>query len=252
MRRHGVPRVALGPDVAPRPDGIVVLEGPAFHHLVHVLRLGPGAPFVAAAGCEEWSLEVAWVARRALGARVVARHPARGEPTVAVTLAVAIPRGERMDWLVEKATELGVAEIVPVLARRSTVRPEPGSGRHRRWERVAEAATAQCERGAPPRVAAPVSLPEALARLEGPWLMAVERRAAPGLAAALVAYRGADRLGWLVGPEGGWEDREVQAALDRGAVPVSLGARILRVETAALAGLAVIMAALGELGSAVP
>ncbi len=256
-----MPRVALAPSdlsdaaaaraAAPgpvAPGARIRIGGDAFQHLARVLRLSRGDRFAAVAPSgEEWQLTVRSVAGDYLVAEVTEVAVPEVEAGVAVTLVAAVPRAERMDWLVEKATELGVREILPLRAERCVMRPEPGGGRLARWERLARAATAQSGRVRPPRLLPACSLTEALASCPGPWLLALERAGTVGLPAAVSRFKGCRRLVWAVGPEGGWTAAEVGTAIAAGAVAVSLGPRILRVETAAVAGLAVVMAALGEM-----
>jgi 16S rRNA (uracil1498-N3)-methyltransferase len=235
-------------DGHPRPAQLV-LGGGAFRHLVKVLRLGPGDRFLAVVPAgEEWQLAVHAVGRQALTAAVegVGRPPS--EARAQVTLVTAIPRAGRMDWLVEKAAELGVATIQPLWASRSVALPAEDGGRLARWERLALAAAAQSGRLRPPLIRPPCDLAAAVASCPGAWLFAQERSGTVGLAAAARGLWGRREVVWAVGPEGGWTPEEVAIAAAAGAVAVSLGPRILRVETAAVAGLAVLMSALGELG----
>ena len=244
-RTGGRPGAATVSDPTPR----VVVSGAAFVHLARVLRLRVGDVFLGVVPpAEEWTLRVACVGQGYLLADAVGRSTPMVEASTHVTLAVAVPRGERMDWLVEKATELGVAAILPLLAERSVARPGSGSERVARWERIAREATAQSERLVVPVISAPVRLADALPDLGGTQLMAVARGAGPGLPEVVRGLRSdTARVAWLVGPEGGWTPAEVAAANDAGAVAVGLGPRILRVETAALVGLTLIMGLTGEM-----
>jgi 16S rRNA (uracil1498-N3)-methyltransferase len=165
-------------------------------------------------------------------------------PAVDITLLVAVPRGERMDWLVQKTTELGVARIVPVASERSVARPEAGSGRHPRWEKIAREAARQCGRADVPRIDEPTELEAALAANDLPArrLALWEGERGRSLGAALTAI--------LIGPEGGFAADEVARAERASFVAVGLGPRILRVETAAVVAVALIQAAAGGLGDA--
>ena len=152
-----------------------------------------------------------------------------------------------MDFLVQKCCELGVARIVPVIAARSVARPEPG--RRARWEKIAREAARQCGRADVPAVAAPAVLATALAAPDLPARRLVLSPAEAGRSMrALLPDRAATAL--LVGPEGGLAAAEVEAAQSAGFVPVSLGPRVLRVETAAIVAVALATEALGGLGPA--
>jgi 16S rRNA (uracil1498-N3)-methyltransferase len=222
----------------------VVLDGEPHRHLAKVLRLQPGdALQVFDGGGTEIEARVLAVGPRtielALGPRrAVALAPVR------ITLLQAVPKGERMDLIVQKATELGVAAIVPVLAGRSVAKP--GAGRARRWQTIAQEAARQSGRADVPEVSDPLPLADAVAAApEGTRLVLWEEEHGQSLRRALDGSAAAVTL--LVGPEGGLAVSEVVEARSHGFVPVGLGPRILRVETAAIVALALVQAASGGL-----
>ena len=237
MRRA---RVFLAGPAAPGEE--VALPEAARRHLVQVLRLRPGDRLSGGApDGVEWELELL----SAESARVIGGRRPDVEPRAAVTLALAAPRGGRMDWVVEKAVEIGVGAIQPLLAERSAL-GEPGTGRQERWGRLAEAAARQSRRLVVPEVRAPTSLLEAVQAAPCPCLIAHPAGGA-SVAEAVAAGPSSDGVLVAVGPEGGWTEGELASAVAAGAVPVGLGPRILRVETAALVMLTLALAALGEL-----
>lgn len=210
---------------------------------VQVLRLQPGAALTLFDGRGgEWAAEVVHMGRREVQVRVVAHVAVERELPVAVTLALGVPANERMDTLVEKATELGVAEIQPLLCERSVLRlaGERAQKKVAHWQAVAVAACEQCGRTRVPVVAPVVALPQ--------WLAALPPAAAPGGARVLLSLRepaplaaavaGASAVVSLSGPEGGLAESEEALARARGFAAVSLGARVLRADTAPLALLA--------------
>lgn len=160
------------------------------------------------------------------------------EPPVPVTLVCAFPRGQRGDWIVEKTTELGVGLLVPVEADRSVMRP--GEGRRARWRRVAIEAAEQCGRAVVPVIASEPP-PGALTLLLDPAAGASVRERLAGRASPVAG------VVVQVGPEGGWSAAEREARLATGALPVSLGPRTLRVETAAVLAVAQVLEATGGL-----
>jgi 16S rRNA (uracil1498-N3)-methyltransferase len=209
---------------------------------VQVLRLQPGAALALFDGSgAEWDAEVVRIGRSEVAVRVGACRAVDRELAPRVTLAVGMPANERMDALVEKATELGVAAIRPLLSERSVLRlaGERAERRREHWQAVAEAACEQCGRSRVPRI-------EAIAPL-GAWLAALPPDAAgadrwllsPAAAGPPRAHRrrGASLIA-LSGPEGGLSAGEEAAARAHGFVPVSLGPRVLRADTAPLALLA--------------
>jgi 16S rRNA (uracil1498-N3)-methyltransferase len=209
---------------------LVPLEGDRAHYLRTVLRLRDGAEVrVFNDGAGEWSGRLAVVGRHKVEIRVERRlRPSLPEP--GATLAFAPIRRNRLDWLVEKAVELGVARLVPVLTERGVVRPD----NTQRLAAIAVEAAEQCERLTVPTIDTPRALANWLAVRDGsaPLLFAEERGGASPLFAALRRWPGAELL---VGPEGGFSEREL-AMLHAVPVanPVSLGRLILRAETAAL------------------
>jgi 16S rRNA (uracil1498-N3)-methyltransferase len=231
--------------------GRLVLAGDEHRHVARVLRARPGESLTLfdGAGGEVEATIVAVGAREvelSLGERRAAPAAA---PAVAITLLVAVPRGERMDWLVQKTTELGVTRIVPVSSERSVARPEAGSGRKPRWEKIAREAARQCGRADVPRIEEPTELAAALAdtALPSRRLALWEGERGRSLGAALAADA-AVPTAILVGPEGGFAADEVAEAVRAGFVAVGLGPRILRVETAAVVAVALAQAAAGGLG----
>lgn len=179
-----------------------------------------------------WDAQIREVGRDAAVIELLGRGSCAPDPAVHVTLFAAVLKGDRQDWLVQKAVELGVSRIQPIVCERSVVKPGGGE-KADRWQRIAQEAAEQCERGIVPEVAVPIALADASWQ-DATALVCTERRGQPLLA----ALPRADRMAVFIGPEGGWGDEEVVWLEGRGAIPVSLGPRILRAETAALAALA--------------
>jgi 16S rRNA (uracil1498-N3)-methyltransferase len=221
------------------------LDAAAHRHLVRVLRLAPGATIQVfdGAGTEiEARIEAVGKAsvEIALGER--RRVPT---PACAITLLVSPPRGERMDLIVQKTTELGVGRIVPVASERGLVRPSPHQ--HRRWQTIAEDAARQSGRADVPEIAAPATLGPALTLSTAPRrLLLWEGERHHALPQALADRPPAVAL--LVGPEGGFSSAEVNLAIAAGFASAGLGPRTLRSETAAIVAVALAQAAAGGLG----
>jgi 16S rRNA (uracil1498-N3)-methyltransferase len=215
-------------------------EGDAAHRLVGVLRLRAGdAVHVFDGRGHERAARVAEVTPRRVKLALLHAIAPLAEPPVPVTLACAFPRGSRGDWIVEKATELGVSRIVPIAAGRAVL--EPGDGRIERWRRIAIEAAEQCGRAVVPEIGGDVP-PDARMLVADPRATTTMRAALAGSPAPAVAV--------FVGPEGGWSDGELDALIARGATAVSLGPRTLRVETAALVAVATVIDATGGAGGA--
>jgi 16S rRNA (uracil1498-N3)-methyltransferase len=231
-----VPRIHTGQPLAAGAD--IELEPVAARH-VQVLRLQPGDTLTLFNGQGgQWQAQVSHMGRSAVRVQALAHEAQERELAHAVTLALGMPANDRMDALVEKATELGVAAIQPLVCERSVLRlaGERAERKAQHWQAVAVAACEQCGRNRVPAVAPPLPLPVWLANLAtGP------RRLLLSLEQALpwreqVAASGDLLL--LSGPEGGLSATEEVAARAAGFLPVSLGARVLRADTAPLAALA--------------
>jgi 16S rRNA (uracil1498-N3)-methyltransferase len=223
------------------------LEGAAAAHARRVLRLGEGDPITLFNGDGlDYPSRVAGFGRGTVEVAIESRGPARAESPLAVTLVQGIARGERMDLVVQKATELGVAAIVPVVTARSVVRLD-GDARERKlahWRGIAVAACEQSGRARIPAIAEPAALAEHLGA-RGP---ATRLLLVPDAPVSLVeAARGLTAVQVLIGPEGGLEDEEVAAALAAGYHACRLGPRILRSETAAITAIAVLQTIAGDL-----
>lgn len=223
---------------------LVTLVGDDAHHAATVLRLKPGEPVTVLDGRGRVLACVAEaVEKKAVALRVTGEAHA-APPPVAVTLYQALPKGDKLELVIQKATELGAARIVPVAAARSVVKIDPAKAeaKRARWQAIAREAAEQSERATVPAVEAPVPLKGVALPPGTLGLVLAEREGARTLPRELPAEPPAG-LALFVGPEGGWDPAELAALAALGAIPVSLGPRILRTETAGLAALAIVMAA---------
>jgi len=226
---------------------LIQLDPAQSHHLEVVLRLGPGAELEIFDGRgARWPARIESPGVLRLGRRA---DPDRGAADV--WLAQALAKGEKLDLVVQKATELGATRILPLASQRSVVRldAERGERRTRRFRRIAEEAARQCGRSDVPRVDAPGTLADLGTLLrEDPQRRGVLLDPAERDVRLSQAARGSARLLLLVGPEGGFTAEERGAAIAAGFVPASLGPLILRTETAGLVALAIVQHLAGELG----
>jgi 16S rRNA (uracil1498-N3)-methyltransferase len=221
-------------------------------HVTRVLRLRAGDPLTVFDGRgSEYRAEIASIAGGTVRVRLLARVAGRPESPLAVTLVQGVSRGERMDWTVQKATELGVCAIAPVLTARSVVRLDArqAEAKLRHWQGIVVAACEQSGRCVVPELRPPEPLPAWLARPTGAVLRLVLDADADTELAAMPAPVGAVEL--LIGPEGGFDEDEVATARRAGFRPARLGPRVLRTETAGIVALAVLQSRWGDLAGAV-
>jgi 16S rRNA (uracil1498-N3)-methyltransferase len=184
-----------------------------------------------------------------LRARLEGTLDAPRSSTLEITLAQAIPKGQRMDFIVEKATELGVARVIPLVTER-TIGSEARGAKLDRWRRLARTAAQQCGRRDVPDVEATIGWDAFCARARDfdrtfvPWELAERRPLRDRLPELLEGRR---KIAIAIGPEGGFSQGEVERAEAAGAMPISLGDRILRTETAGLVACSLLLYASGDL-----
>jgi len=232
MRRFVAPAGAIA-------GGRVTLGGSEAHHLAVVLRLRAGDRVLVVDGSGlEHIVRLTDVAPDAVTGEVL-QTTAGTTPPLDLILVQGVPRGAKMDEIVRMGTELGVGTFIPALTVRSVAQSR---GRASRWRRIAAEAAKQCRRADLPEVSDPVSFQTALDMVGGADLILLlwEGERVQTLASALhdAAPR---RVALLVGPEGGFDQAEVRQAINRGAIPVTLGQLILRTETAGIAAAAMVL-----------
>lgn len=211
-----------------------VLSGPEAHHLIHVMRAKRGTAVVLFDGSgAEFAAEVEQVDRREVALAILRRDEVDRELPLEVTLGVAMPKGDRQRWLIEKAVELGVARVVPLRTARSVAQPVRQA--LDRLRRAVIEASKQCGRNRLMQVAQPRDWPDFVAETSDvPLRLLAHPTGGEGLADVLPR---ADRPGGVlaaVGPEGGFTEEEVSLAMTAGWRSIDLGPRTLRVETAAI------------------
>jgi len=227
-------------------------EGAA-RHVARVLRLGAGDAlrlFNGQGG--EYDADIQAVRRDVVTLRIGLHHAVERESPLRIVLLQGIARGEKMDLILQKATELGAAGFVPVMMARSTVRLDERTAvtRRQHWQAVVTSACEQSGRNTVPEVAAPVPLHPCLRPAEGLRLLLSPGEEAQALSALLAAApqgQPLPRIELLVGPEGGFDPEETAAALAAGFRACRLGPRVLRTETAGLAALAALQTLAGDL-----
>ena len=238
------------------PGGItpptIRITGDLLHHLRDSLRLHPGDSLLLNDGCgTRYRVEVTHVTSHAIDSRIIDRHTEAARRAPPIVLGQALIKGDKMDWVIQKATELGIAAVVPIHSTHSVIKPNPERLEHQqsRWERIARDAAQQSERWTVPTIADPVDLAlicrqYASAPLKG---ILAERSSGSSLATIPLPQDRKHPIVLLVGPEGGWAPDEQRLAQQQGFLPLTLGPRILRAETAAIAALSSLQSRLDEI-----
>jgi 16S rRNA (uracil1498-N3)-methyltransferase len=239
-----IPRIYQPGSLAP--GAVVELGDSAANHVARVLRLSPGAALTLFNGeGDEYAAMLHEVGKRSATARVESFVEREVESPLAITLAQGIAKGERMDYAIQKATELGVVRLVPVITERCNVRlsDERWEKKLQHWQAVAISACEQCGRNRIPLIEHPLTLTAWLAQDHNDLRLTLDPQAAGGIATLDATPHQASLL---VGPEGGLSAGELSAAQRAGYRGIQLGPRVLRTETAGVAALAVLQARWGD------
>jgi len=232
--------------------GTAILRGDAANHLGRVLRAEPGELFELSDGESLWLARTETVGREEIHFSLMEQLPARAAP-LHITLLLAIVKFDRFEWAIEKATELGVDEIVPLIADRSEHGLIAASAkRSQRWERILAESAQQARRLRIPLLRDAVKPREAFGAADGHFRFLLSERSGANPmrallepAAAAVQGGGATRVAIAIGPEGGWTDADFSLAAASGFSEAALGANIMRTETAVCAALAAVQYAFG-------
>lgn len=228
------------------------VSGPLLHHLRESLRLHPDEILTVTDGRGiRYRTEVTEVTAKQLIGRILDQTTAPPKTSPSIVLAQALLKGEKMDWVIQKATELGVDRIVPIHAVHSVVKPRTDRVDHQRarWQRIALEAAQQSERWTLPAIDEPASLAQLFkTHAAATAFMLAERSDGASLQNIPLPSDPHRTVLLLIGPEGGWAQDELHLAQQQGYTAVTLGTRILRAETAAMAAISIVQARLGELG----
>ena len=235
-------------DLPLRPGGELALPERAANHLARVLRLREGDACVLFNGDgHDYDARITALGKREARAEVVAARRIENESPLRITLLQGIARGEKMDWILQKATELGIARILPASSDRSEVKldAQRADKRLAHWRGIVVSACEQSGRATVPDVAAPQSLAQAAAMREGRGFILD-----PFAEASLSSLQGVERLACTIaiGPEGGWSPRDREQLVAAGYEGLRLGPRVLRTETAGIAAISALQALCGDLG----
>ena len=243
----------------------VTMSGSIVHQIVDVLRLGPGDSIVVLDDSGwEYVIRISAAERDHVSGLVEQKALSRAEPRSKVTLYQSMLKGHNFEWVLQKGTELGVVEFVPMVSERCVIASlDVSQSKTERWQRIIREAAEQSHRGRLPRLQAPALFPQACERARNadlailPWedeqkrrlrsVLAESDREGPQVQGQGHFIRRPFSISVFIGPEGGFAGREIDHALRYGIMPVSLGPRILRAESAALVATTMVLYQLGDL-----
>lgn len=242
----------------------IFITGDHARHLAVVLRVKPGDPVTIFDGTGfQYSCTILKSHKKEVVAECISKEPCSAESPVSITLAQGLAKGEKMDLIIQKSTELGVNKIIPLITERSQIRHTEKTGR---WRRIALSASQQSGRSKVPHIDDPVSIDEFFSRQITPSarsyiedikgvtlgitanIIFSEEQKKRNLKQILSGLGTVSHITLLIGPEGGFSKDEVRTAVEKGFIDVSLGPRILRTETAPLSALSIIQYELGDMG----
>ncbi len=225
----------------------IIITGPDVNHIKNVLRMRPGEKVLVSDGQDrEYTCVLAHLENDEVRAKIEdVNGPARELP-IKVTLFQALPKGDKMETVVQKMVELGVYEIAPVSTKRCIVKldEKKAEAKTKRWNAIAESAAKQSKRGIIPKVLSPVTFQNALKKAREMDIILIpyeEAKSIDHTRKVLSRIKPGMSIGIFIGPEGGFTLEEVQQAIAVGAYDITLGKRILRTETAGMALMAVLM-----------
>lgn len=234
-------------------DSVIILSNDETHHLTHVLRMTPGDEAFVFDGCgHEYKCTFRSINYSRAHLEIIGTLSDVVESAMHLTLAQALVRGEKFDFIIQKATELGVSSIVPLITRYADVKVDEQQVERRseRWRRISLEALKQCGRRRLVEIKTPRTLPQFLDSVaDDEVLLLFSERGGVVITKALADIPNSNSIVALVGPEGGWSGEELELLAARGAKAVSLGPRVLRTETAAVAAITLIQHLAGDLSA---
>jgi 16S rRNA (uracil1498-N3)-methyltransferase len=238
-----IPRIYTDQPLA-QGANLALEEGPS-RHIARVLRMQAGRELILFNGTGgEFQAFVSEVSKRSVTVEVAELYPENRESPLRLELAIGLSRGERMDWVLQKATELGVTRIKPLLTERTEVKlsGERLDKKLQHWRQIIISACEQCQRNLLPELAAPQKLDQWLGDNCNALSLVLHHRDSRGLPEGVAP----ESVALLVGPEGGLSDSEIAQAREAGCAPLTLGPRVLRTETAPVAAISLVQYRWGD------
>ncbi len=222
-----------------------IITGENARHIEKSLRMKTGEQITLVDNtCMQYECEIETVSQENVSVKILRRFPCQNEPDVRITLYQALPKGEKMDFIIQKAVELGVTEIIPTISARCISRPDPKSLQKKiqRWNKIALQSAQQSRRGIIPKVKDAMTFSQAAETLDESNCNIIFYECGGKRIGDILSQNSNHKdIHIFIGSEGGFEDREVNQVIDRNGTPATLGKRILRCETAPLCAISIIM-----------
>ena len=227
-------------------DGFYLIDGADNNHIRNVLRMKAGDELLVSCNGKSDLCEIEGYEADAVIVKILTEGFQDTALSVKISLFQGIPKGDKMELIIQKAVELGVDEVIPVEMNRCVVKLDEKKKKSKteRWQAIAEGAAKQSKRTSVPRISCPVSYNEALKTAQKLNLILLPYESKNGMEATKDALKKLEKgmsVGIFIGPEGGFDEKEVASASEQGAEIISLGKRILRTETAAITASAMVM-----------
>ena len=228
----------------------VIITGDDVNHISRVLRLKCGDEIeVCDKNKTDYKCSIAEISKTEVLANIIEKQDNNNESPIDITLYQGVPKGEKMDDIVRKCVELGVKKIVPVVMKRTVVKVKSPYPKTQRWERIILEAAKQCKRGIIPEISEPISFNDMLTAVSGDDnlnILPYENEDKTTLKEVLKNNSQLKKINIIIGPEGGFDDEEIEKSQENEIFTVTLGPRIMRCETAPIAAVSAVMYELGD------
>lgn len=233
-------------------DNTIIIEGPDFKHIKNVLRMAEGDKLEVVLDRYVYVSEIDTIDKDKVYLNILSKEKGKGESPINIVLFQGLAKGDKMDYIIQKATELGVSEIYPLITRRTIVNLDNKKREEKkinRWQTIAMESAKQCKREIIPRVHNILTFNQMinLLRNQENILIPYELEESYGLGEFIQNYK-KDKINIIIGPEGGFQFEEVERVKGIGGRSISMGSRILRTETAALVLSSILQFQLGDIG----
>ena len=231
-------------------DGFIEIFSDEAKHILNVMRMEIGDTLTICDGqSNDYLCRICETGKNCLKAKIEETTKSESEPKTKITLYQGLPKSDKMELIIQKCVEIGVCRIVPVITERAVVKIEKGAKEDKkteRWQKIAESAAKQSGRGIIPAVERPMKFKDAIEEVvkNGEAIIPYENEKDRGLK-EFVKNSKAENIGIFIGPEGGFDTKEIEFAVENGVMSVTLGKRILRTETAGIVTSAIVLYELG-------